>query len=172
MKKNSKIQKQGQETIGIDLGDKVSRYGIVDSDEAIVEEGSLRNQVSSIEKHFGDQPRRIALEGGARSAWISRELNKLGHEVMVANPRDLKWITASDSKNDPVDARKLAMLAGADAWRLAPVEHRSAEQQAELAVLEPLSSRDRLAAPNFDPELNLPRAQRHLAPQNANGSLG
>ena len=135
MKKHSKIQKQVHETIGIDLGDKVSRYCIVDSDGAIVEEGSLRNQVGSIEKHFGDQPRRIALEAGAQSAWISRELKKLGHEVIVANPRDLKWITASDTKNDPVDARKLALLARADARLLAPVEHRSAEQQAELAVI-------------------------------------
>jgi len=41
--------------------------------------------------------------------------------------------TASDAKNDPVDARKLALLARADARLLAPVEHRTAEQQAELA---------------------------------------
>jgi transposase len=55
--------------------------------------------------------------------------------VIVANPRQLKWITASDTKNDPVDARKLALLARADVRLLAPVEHRSAEQQAELAVI-------------------------------------
>ena len=135
MKKNSKIQQQVRETIGIDLGDKVSRYCVVDADGAIVEEGSFRHQVSSIEKHFGDQPRRIAWEAGAQSAWISRELKKLGHEVIVANPRDLKWITSSDSKNDQADARKLAQLARVDARLLAPVEHRTAEQQTELAVI-------------------------------------
>ena len=80
----------------------------------MVEEGSFRNQVSSIETHFGGDPRRIALEAGAQSAWISRELKRLGHEVIVANARELKWITASDTKNDPVDARKLALLARAD----------------------------------------------------------
>jgi len=47
----------------------------------------------------------------------------------------LKWITSSDTKNDPVDARKLALLARADVRLLAPVEHRSAEQQSELAVI-------------------------------------
>jgi transposase len=135
MKKSSKMPKQMRETMGIDLGDKVSRYCIVDREGEVVEEGSFRNQVSSIEKHFSGNPRRIALEAGAQSAWISRELKRLGHEVIVANPRELKWITSSDTKNDPVDARKLALLSRADVRLLAPVEHRSAEQQAELAVI-------------------------------------
>src|SRR5712672_2767259 len=135
MKKLSKIPTQMGETIGIDLGDKVSRYCIVDQKGEVVEEGSFRNQVSSIDKHFGGEPRRIALEAGAQSAWISRELKGLGHEVIVANPRELKWITSSDTKNDPADARKLALLARADMRLLAPVEHRSAEQQAELSVI-------------------------------------
>lgn len=133
MKKLSK--RSMGETIGIDLGDKVSRYCIVDQDGEVMEEGTFRNQASSLEKHFGDRPRRIALEAGAQSAWISRELKRLGHDVIVANPRELKWITASDTKNDPVDARKLALLARADVRLLAPVEHRSAKQQAELAVI-------------------------------------
>ena len=64
MKKHSKIQKPAGETIGIDLGDKVSRYCILDQEGEVVEEGTFRNQASSIEKHFGDQPRRIALEAG------------------------------------------------------------------------------------------------------------
>jgi transposase len=136
MKKHSKTQKQKPvETIGIDLGDKMSRYCIVNQQGEVVEEGSFRNQASSLATHFSGEPRRIALEAGAQSAWISRELKGLGHEVIVANARELKWITASDSKNDPADARKLALLARADVQLLAPVEHRSAEQQAELAVI-------------------------------------
>ena len=62
MKKVSKMPQQLPETIGIDLGDKVSRYAIVDPAGEVIEEGSFRNQVSSIEKHFGDRPRRVALE--------------------------------------------------------------------------------------------------------------
>jgi len=135
MKKLSKTQKQMTETIGIDLGDKLSRYCVLDQDGEAVEEGTFRNQVSSIEMHFSGSPRRIALEAGAQSAWISRELQRLGHEVIVANPRQLKWITASDNKNDPVDARKLAMLARADARLLHPIQHRTAEQQSQLLVI-------------------------------------
>lgn len=135
MKQSNKMPQHMPETIGIDLGDKVSRYCIVTSNGEVVEEGSFRNQISSIEKHFSGEPRRIALEAGAQSAWISRQLKQLGHEVIVANTRELKWITSCDTKNDPGDARKLALLARADVRLLAPVEHRTAEQQAELALI-------------------------------------
>jgi sugar (pentulose or hexulose) kinase len=43
MKKLSKMPKQMRETIGIDLGDKVSRYCIVDQEGEVVEEGTFRN---------------------------------------------------------------------------------------------------------------------------------
>jgi transposase len=137
MKKNSKAgERQPAETIGIDLGDKMSRYAILNEEGVVVEEGSFRNRVDSVAKHFGNRGRaRVALEVGTQSAWIARELSKLGHEVIVANARELKWITASDHKNDRNDALKLARLARADRNLLAPVEHRTAEQQAELAVI-------------------------------------
>ena len=137
MKKNSKTGKrQPAETIGIDLGDKVSHYVIMNEEGVVVEEGSFRNQAESIAKHFGAMAMaRVAVEVGTQSAWIAREFAKLGHEVIVANARELKWITASDSKNDKNDALKLARLARADRNLLSPVEHRTAEQQAELAVI-------------------------------------
>jgi transposase len=126
-----------RETIGVDLGDKVSRYAILDAAGELVEEGSFRNVVSSIEKIFGSdsQPARIAMEVGTQSAWIERELKRLGHEVIVANARELAWITSSDTKNDRSDAEKLARLARADLRLLKPVDHRTAEQQAELNVI-------------------------------------
>ena len=104
MKKISKVVATGKaagkkresepmrETIGIDLGDdKVSRYAILDAWGELVKEGSFRNVVSSMEKHFGSdtKPARIAMEVGTQSAWIERELKRLGHEVIVANARDL-----------------------------------------------------------------------------------
>lgn len=137
MKKNSKTtERQPAETIGVDLGDKLSRYAIVNDEGEVVEEGSFRNNVESIAKHFGKQGRaRVAMEVGTQSAWIAREFAKLGHEVIVANARELKWITASDTKNDRNDAVKLARLARADRNLLTPVEHRTAEQQAQPAVI-------------------------------------
>jgi transposase len=103
----------------------------------LVEEGSFRNEVSSIEKHFGGdtRPARMAMEVGTQSAWIERELKRLGHDVIVANARELAWITASDKKNDRSDAEKLARLARADERLLKPVDHRTAQQQAELDVI-------------------------------------
>lgn len=126
-----------RETIGIDLGDKVSRYAILNEEGDLVEEGSFRNVASSIEKHFGGatKPARIAMEAGTQSAWIERELRRLGHEVIVADTRQLAWITASDKKNDRTDAAKLALLARADKRLLNQVQHRTAEQQAELNVI-------------------------------------
>jgi transposase len=134
-KDRSKTTEKQREIIGIDLGDKVSRYAVLNEDGEVVEEGTFRNQTTSIEKHFRGEPRRIALEVGAQSAWIARELQEMGHEVIVANARQVKWITASDQKSDRVDAKKLAWLARADVRLLAPVEHRTAEQQAELSII-------------------------------------
>jgi len=79
MKKRSKTQKQMRETIGIDLGDKVSRYCIVDQEGEVVEEGSFRNQASSIEKHFSGEPRRIAVEAGTQSVMERCCLCRNGH---------------------------------------------------------------------------------------------
>lgn len=132
-----KLADAARETIGIDLGDKLSRYAILNAAGELVEEGSFRNVVSSMEKHFGGdtKPARIVMEVGTQSAWIERELKRLGHEVIVANARELAWITASDTKNDRSDAEKLARLARADLRLLKPVDHRTAQQQAELNVI-------------------------------------
>jgi len=66
MKKDSKTGAgQPAETIGIDLGDKFSRYTILEEEGMVVEEGSFRNSVESITKHFGGEMRaRVALEVG------------------------------------------------------------------------------------------------------------
>ena len=56
---------QTGETAGIDLGDKVSRYCLLDEEGRVIEEGSFRNTESSIQKCFGQWGRtRIALETG------------------------------------------------------------------------------------------------------------
>jgi hypothetical protein len=57
------------ETIGIDLGDRTSRYCIVDAHGEVVEEGSFRNQRDSIQKHFSGSACTIALEGS--KAWAA-----------------------------------------------------------------------------------------------------
>lgn len=134
-KHSSKVSPEAAEVIGIDLGDRFSHYAVLNADGVFIEEGRFRNEPDSIRRHFSGPPARVALEVGTQSAWIARELGQLGHAVIVADARQLKWITASGNKHDRVDARKLARLAQAGLELLAPVEHRSATQQAELAVI-------------------------------------
>ncbi|HEV2199673.1 MAG TPA: IS110 family transposase [Bryobacteraceae bacterium] len=82
---------------------------------------------------FGSRRRcRIALEVGTHSPWVSRLLSSLGHEVIVANPRQLQLITQSSRKDDKVDAKTLARLARIDAELLRPIRHRSEKAQLDL----------------------------------------
>src|SRR5690606_28262024 len=91
------------ETIGIDLGDKISRYAVIDQSGEVVQESTFHNTPASIAKHFTRASACIAMEVGSPSAWIARELEQLGHRVIVAHARDLRWITGSDNKNDRND---------------------------------------------------------------------
>jgi transposase len=50
-------------------------------------EQRVRTSAKALQEVFGVLPRsRIALETGTHSPWISRLLDELGHEVMVAMP--------------------------------------------------------------------------------------
>jgi len=57
---------------------------------------------------------RIAIEVGTHSPWVSRLLRSLGHEIIVANPRQVKLIAESSRKDDRLDAQTLARLARID----------------------------------------------------------
>jgi len=123
-------------TVGIDIGDRSSRYCIVDSSGSIVIEGKLETTREGLKTGFaGFAPTRIALEAGTHSPWISRQLTELGHDVIVANPRKVGLIGQSSRKNDQADAAKLAMLAHANPDLLYPVQHREEQAQADLAVI-------------------------------------
>jgi transposase len=54
------------------------------------------------------------LETGAHSPWVSRQLTHLGHEVIVAHARNVRFIGESSRKDDQLDARTLARLARID----------------------------------------------------------
>ena len=53
--------------------------------------------------------RRVALETGTHSPWISRLLSELGHEV---NARKVRLIGESRKKDDRLDAQTLARSSG------------------------------------------------------------
>lgn len=123
-------------TVGLDLGDRDSRYCILDEGGEIVSEGSLRTTKTGLNALFEKMPpSRVALEVGTHSPWVSRHLAELGHAVVVANPHKVKLITQSVRKNDRVDAHKLARLARVDPQLLSPIRHRGAQAQADLGVI-------------------------------------
>src|SRR5215469_15042198 len=125
-----------QLTIGLDLGDRNSWYCVVDEAGQIQLEQRVRTNVKALQEVFGAMPRsRMALEIGTHSPWISRLLRELGHEVIVANARKVRLIGESRKKDDRLDAQSLARLARIDPELLYPVKHRSAEAQADLAVI-------------------------------------
>ena len=74
---------------------------------------------------------------------MSRQLEAYGHEVIVANPRNVRLIGESTRKDDRLDARTLARLARIDPNLLSPVRHRGAEAQAHLAVIRDASEAGR-----------------------------
>jgi len=131
--KRALARETGPIVIGMDLGDKTSRYCALDKRGEVVQEGSVATTKKGLEQIFGSRKRcRIALEVGTHSPWVSRLLSGLGHEVIVANARQVQLIGASTRKNDRMDARLLARLARVDPGLLRPIRHRGEQAQADL----------------------------------------
>ena len=123
-------------TVGVDLGDRDSRWCGGDGSGEVVEEGRLRTTEAGFRRRFGGTDRsRVVLEVGTHSPWVSRLLEELGHEVLVANPRQLRLIYRNDRKSDRVDAEYLARIGRLDPKLLSPVSHRGRQTQVALAVL-------------------------------------
>jgi transposase len=106
------------ETIGCDLGDKMSDVCVMDAAGR-----TRRARVASTRKgmttFFTREPAHVVIEVGGHSRWVSELLERLGHRVTIANARRVKLISASDNKTDEHDAELLARLGRADARLLA-----------------------------------------------------
>jgi transposase len=123
-------------TIGLDVGDRFTQFHTVDESGACLEEGRLRTTPEAYRRRFQDQqPYRVVLEVGTHSPWIHRLLEELGHEVIVGNARELRFIFGNDRKSDSVDAEALARVGRLDPKLLRPIDHRSEQAQLDLAVL-------------------------------------
>lgn len=121
---------------GIDLGDRVAEVCVY-GQGVVMERFTVAMTPGAFHEAFVGRPfARVALEAGAQSAWVTRELRAAGQSPVVANPRKLKAIFANERKSDRNDALLLAKLASADASLLHPIEHRSEERDAALAVLK------------------------------------
>ena len=128
--------------VGLDLGDKVSHYCVVDDEGKVVSEGRVGTTPEALRNHFSALLRTlVALEVGTHSPWVSRLLKQCGHTVLVANASRLRMIYDSRRKNDRLDAMALARVARMDPQLLYPITHRGEQAQRDMAVLR---SRDLL----------------------------
>ena len=123
-------------TVGLDLGDRFSRYSEMDFATGVIAEGRLRTTAEALQRQFANrEPLRIVMEVGTHSPWVSRLLEQLGHQVIVANARRVRLIYANDTKNDKVDAESLARVGRLDPKLLYPIRHRGEAAQIDLARL-------------------------------------
>ena len=123
-------------TIGLDLGDRSSRYCVLDEQGDLILEGSVATTRTGLDRVFGAMaPGRLALEVGTHSPWVSRHVTRLGYEVIVANARRVRLISESTRKDDKLDAKTLARLARIDPELLSPIRHRSEQAQADLIMV-------------------------------------
>lgn len=131
-------------TIGLDLGDRTSRTYAVDAAGTCVHESSIPTTIAGITHYFRAWPScRVVLEVGTHSPWVSRLLEEMGHEAIVANPSAMFAGAPRRRRNDRLDARFLARQGRADVALLYPITHRTAEAQRDL---EALRARDQLVA--------------------------
>lgn len=137
MKKDSTVSSSVRTRfIGLDLADAESSFiGISGRGEG-TEEGRVATTEAGLKRGFGGRQRfRIAIEAGTHSPWVSRALIAMGHEVIVANPRQVALIYRNRRKSDRADATTLARLARSDPELLYPIKHRGKQAQVDLALL-------------------------------------
>jgi len=130
--------------VGCDVGDKFTQLCAVDRTGAVIQARRVRTEKTALLQALGKFRRaRVVLEAGTHSRWVEEALSGAGHEVVVANPRQIQLIWGRRKKTDRSDAMLLARLGRVDLSLVAPVHQRSRAAQTDLAVLR---SRDLLVS--------------------------
>lgn len=138
MSKFSNRSKRGSEyvSVGLDVSDRKSCWVGLSGEGKVLERGQVNTRSPEIEKWATAMAATtIALEAGPHSPWISRLLERCGHEVIVGNPAKLPSISRSRSKSDWRDAEQLARLARFDRTMLHQIQHRTERAQQDLQVI-------------------------------------
>ncbi|HEY5706563.1 MAG TPA: IS110 family transposase [Terrimicrobiaceae bacterium] len=130
MEKTTRRLWKANVTIGLDLGDKRHTFFCARQSWRGPKEGLATQRAQRACKAGKCIP---GGHGGRNhSPWISRFLDSLGMEVVVANPRKTRTISQSERKSDERDALVLARLGRADRNLLNPAVHGSEEAQHDL----------------------------------------
>ena len=123
-------------TVGVDLGDKWSNFCILGLDGEKLTEGQLQTTQPDFAEFFQSlATARVVMEVGTHSAWARDVVAGCGHEVLVANPRQMEGPKRRKRKNDRIDAHKLARVGRMDPQSLFPVHHRSVGVRQDLVAV-------------------------------------
>jgi transposase len=129
-------------TLGLDLGDRRSSLCLIGAGGEILEEDQVATTKGALGNLFERmEPCQVVLEACGHVHWIARIAESKGHEIIVANPRELRLISQSGRKNDRNDARTLARLGRVDPELLRPIKLRGDACRASRALLH---ARDQL----------------------------
>jgi len=130
------------QTLGLDLGDRRSSSCLISAQGEILEEDQVKTTNEALTSLFERlKPCRIVIEACGHVHWIAKLADERGHDVIVANPRELRLISKSGRKNDRNDARALARLGRVDPELLRPIKLRGEDCRATRALLH---ARDQL----------------------------
>jgi transposase len=123
-------------TVGVDLGDRWSNFCILGLDGEKLTEGELQTTPKDFTEFFQSlATARVVMEVGTHSAWARDVVAGCGHEVLVANPRQMEGPKKRKRKNDRIDAHKLARVGRMDPQSLFPINHRSVEVRQDLVAV-------------------------------------
>src|SRR6266851_2158122 len=101
---------EGRVVVGLDLGDKESRFKALAVDTGEVRSGSVTMSPKAIRAWMaGAPPSRVVMEAGTHAAWVTQLLRELGHEVAVV-PSDALVRGRRRNKNDDRDCDGLVDL--------------------------------------------------------------
>ena len=121
-------------TVGVDLGDRKSAICRLDADGEVIGRRTIATSREFFEAYFSASPKaRLVMEVGTRSPWVSRLLEELGHEGIVATPAKIR-ARKGRRNSDRSDAERLARQGRADPKLLWPIEHRGKRAQADQVL--------------------------------------
>jgi transposase len=75
-------------TVGLDLGDRWSRYCVLNGSGDIIEENKVQTTAIGFEERFAAMSAaRVVIEVGGHSPWVSRQLGSYAHYRTFNTPR-------------------------------------------------------------------------------------
>src|SRR5579875_1903421 len=124
--------------VGIDVHQGKCVWCLMDGAGAVVGEGAVRTDLAGLDlmarewRRLGSREIRVGLEASTAGKAVARHLRSAGSDVWMAHPRALKAITASETKTDRNDARRLAHLVRLDYFPRAYLPSEEVERLRDL----------------------------------------